>query len=136
MTRFAALAAAAFMATTATLTLPATPAQADGSLSISIAPNSPDAANAMRLGLGFFALAHGAKSGHIGQNGFGNSAGLAQSGSGNLGIVHQEGNGHNGTLTQTGDNNAHGLFQFGEGADGHVTQSGNGQTGITFQFGW
>ena len=115
--------------------MPLAPAHAGGQISISVAPGSPDAEKAMRLGLGFYAIANGIKNGSIKQNGFGNSAGLAQNGSGNLGLVHQEGDGHNGTLTQNGNGNMHGLFQFGKGTNGHVTQHG-GQTGATFQFGW
>ena len=132
--RFASLAAAVALASTATI-LPAAPAYAGGSFSISIAPGSSDADHAIRAGLGIYAIAKGIKSGSISQNGFGNAAGLIQNGGGNLGIVHQEGNGHTGTLTQNGGGNAHGLFQFGKGATGHVTQFG-GQSGATFQFGW
>lgn len=116
--------------------LPAAPAEAGGSLSISIAPGSSEAAEAMRLGLGIYALTQGARNGHISQNGTGNSAGVAQAGGGNVGIVHQDGHGHNGTVTQNGNGNAYGLFQFGRGTSGHVNQSGNGNAGMTFQFGW
>lgn len=128
----AALAALALGALTA---MPAAPAHAGGSISISIAPASADSERAMRAGLGFYAIANGIRNGSIRQNGLGNAAGLIQNGSGNLGIVHQEGDGHTGTLTQNGNGNSHGLFQFGAGTTGHVRQSG-GQTGATFQFGW
>jgi hypothetical protein len=127
--------AALAIATTAALTV--SPSMAGGSISISLTPQDAEQEQAMRAGLLIFGIVNGIKNGgHIGQNGNGNTAGLAQNGSGNLGIVHQEGNGHNGTVQQTGNNNAHGLFQFGENTDGHVAQTGNGETGATFQFGW
>lgn len=114
----------------------ATPAAAGGSLSISLAPASQDQADALRAGLTIYALANGIKNGSIKQFGSGNSAGLAQNGSGNLGIIHQEGDGHNGTIQQNGDCNAYGLFQFGKNTDGHAVQNGDCQTGATVQFGW
>lgn len=132
--RFAPLAAALAL-TAASTALPAAPAHAGGSVSISIAPGSGDAHRAIRAGLGIYALAKGIKSGSISQNGLGNAAGLIQNGAGNLGIIHQDGNGHTGTLTQTGGGNSHGLFQFGNGTTGHIRQSG-GRSGATFQFGW
>ena len=132
---FSLKAALAALAMSIAAVLPAAPAHAGGSVSVSIAPGSAASEKAMRAGLGIYAIANGIKNGSISQNGIGNAAGLIQNGKGNLGIVHQEGDGHTGTLTQNGDGNAHGLFQFGEGTEGHVTQSG-GQTGATFQFGW
>ena len=116
--------------------LAAAPAFAGGQLSISIVPASADQEQAMRMGLGMYALVNGIKNGGIKQNGFGNMAGLVQNGSGNLGVVHQEGDGHVGTLEQNGNNNACGLFQFGKTTDGHIQQNGNGGTCATFQFGW
>ncbi len=114
----------------------AAPAAAGGSVSISLAPANAKQDRAMRAGLGIYALYNGIKNGGIRQKGVNNSAGLAQSGSGNLGVVHQKGNGHNGTLQQNGNGNSHGLFQFGRNTNGHVVQNGNGGTGATFQFGW
>lgn len=114
----------------------ASPAFAGGQLTIEIAPASAKSEQAMRLGLGLYALANGFKNGGIKQKGNGNAAGLAQNGGGNLGVVHQEGDGHNGTLQQNGNGNAHGLFQFGKNTNGHVSQNGNGGTGATFQIGW
>jgi len=114
----------------------ASPALAGGQISISIAPGSAESEQAMRLGLGIYALANGFKNGGIKQKGFGNVAGLLQNGGGNLGLVHQEGNGHNGTVQQNGNGNACGLFQFGKNTEGHCVQNGNGGTGATFQLGW
>ncbi|MFK8033194.1 MAG: curlin repeat-containing protein, partial [Hyphomicrobiales bacterium] len=97
--------AALTIATAAALT--AAPAQAGGSISISLEPQNAKQEQAMRAGLLIFGIANGIKNGgHIGQNGNNNSAGLAQNGSGNLGIVHQDGDGHNGTVQQNGNNNA------------------------------
>lgn len=128
----AALVAAALG--TATL---AAPAHAGGSVSFTVAPTSADEAQAMRAGLAIYSIVNGFKGGSgIKQAGFGNAAGLAQNGGGNLGIVHQQGSGHNGTLAQNGNGNAHGLFQFGKNTNGHVAQNGNGQTGATFVFGF
>lgn len=112
------------------------PAAAGGSLSITVLPGNAKDEQAMRAGLGIYALVQGIQNGSIKQKGHGNKAGLAQNGKGNLGIVHQEGNGHNGSLQQNGNGNAFGLFQFGKNTNGHATQNGNGKTGATFQFGW
>ena len=114
-----------------------TPAAAGGQVALTFNARDADEAQAMRMGLGLYALANGLKSGgNIVQRGFGNMAGLAQAGSGNFGVVHQEGDGHAGTLTQTGNGNAHGLFQFGGNTDAHVSQTGNGQAGATVVLGW
>ena len=133
MTRTTALKAAIVATMIGTV---ASPAFAGGQISISVAPGSADQEQAMRLGLGIYALANGFKNGGIKQKGFGNVAGLLQNGGGNLGVVHQQGNGHNGTVEQNGNGNAYGLFQFGNNAEGHVDQNGNGGTGATFQLGW
>jgi hypothetical protein len=113
------------------------PAAAGGSLSVSYNPTNAQDALTLATALRLYALFEGVKNGgKISQNGMNNEAGLAQYGSGNLGIVHQEGDGHSGTLQQVGTSNTYGLFQFGQNTDGHVTQTGNGQAGATFQFGW
>ena len=114
----------------------AAPAHAGGQVSFDFKPANAEQDQAMRMGLGLYALTQGIKNGGIKQLGNGNMDGLAQNGSGNLGIVHQEGDGHNGTLTQNGNNNACGLFQFGKNTDGHVTQNGDGGTCATVQVGW
>lgn len=113
----------------------AAPAHA-GSVSFNLQPRNADEHRVMRAGLGIYALVNAVQSGSIRQIGSGNSAGLAQNGSGNLGIVHQEGQGHSGTLAQNGNGNSYGLFQFGRNTSSNVTQNGNGGTGATFQFGW
>ncbi len=107
-----------------------------GQISFNLTPADADQEKAMRMGLGMYALINGITNGGITQHGSGNAAGLAQNGSGNLGVVHQEGDGHNGTLEQNGNGNACGLFQFGKNTDGHVQQNGNGGTCASFQFGW
>lgn len=112
------------------------PASASGQVSITVRPQNADQDRAMRTGLAIYSIVNQVKGGAaVRQKGKNNSAGIAQNGKGNLGIVHQEGKGHNGTLTQNGNGNAHGLFQFGKNTNGHVTQNGGG-TGATFQFGW
>jgi len=116
--------------------LASAPAHAGGSVSLSYQPTNRQDAHMLQTGLRLYALAEGIRSGSIRQKGFGNAAGLAQNGRGNLGIVHQEGRGHEGTVTQNGDGNAYGLFQFGRGTSGHVVQNGNYQSGATFQYGW
>jgi len=119
---------------TAALTVPA---EAGGSIGITVAPTDASEAQAMRAGLAIYSIVNGFNGGSgIRQAGFGNAAGLAQNGGGNLGVVHQQGSGHTGTLTQNGNGNAHGLFQFGRNSTGHVAQNGNGDTGATFVFGW
>ncbi len=123
-------------ATIASMTLIA-PASAGGSLSIDLQPQNARQENAMRLGLGIYALVNNAQNGgSIRQRGNNNSAGLGQNGAGNQGIIYQEGNGHTGTLNQTGNGNAYGLFQFGENTNADVSQYGTGGTGATFVFGW
>lgn len=112
------------------------PVAAGGSVSVQVAPANAKQERVLRAGLGIYALYNGIKGGGIRQKGVNNSAGLAQNGSGNLGVVHQEGRGHDGTLQQNGSGNSYGLFQFGRNTGGHVVQNGNGGTGATFQFGW
>ena len=107
-----------------------------GQVSINLEPTNAQQEQAMRMGLGFYALANGFKNGGIKQNGIGNAAGLLQNGSGNLGVVHQQGDGHVGTLQQNGNDNACGLFQFGKNTEGHVGQNGDGGTCATLQVGW
>lgn len=112
------------------------PAAAGGSISIDFVPHSQRDADAMRLGLGLYGLYNGVKQAGIKQRGKRNSAGVAQNGSGNFGVVHQEGRGHNGTVTQNGNCNAYGLFQFGRNTNSNVVQNGDCHTGARFQFGW
>lgn len=120
----------------ASLGLAAAPAAAGGQVSINIVPQNAQDEQALRTGLVIYSIVNGIKNGGIKQKGNGNMAGLAQNGSGNLGIVHQEGDGHNGTLQQNGNGNACGLFQFGKNTSGHVSQNGDGGTCATLQFGW
>jgi hypothetical protein len=125
------------IATVTAATLATAPALAGGSISVDIKPTNQEQADAMRAGLQIYSIVKGVEDGSlIEQLGNGNSAGLAQIGSGNVGVIHQEGNGHNGTIQQNGNGNSHGLFQFGENTDGHVVQNGDGQSGLTFQFGF
>lgn len=113
------------------------PAQAGGSVSISIGPTSRDSDRAIRTGLALYQIYNGIKTnGSIKQDGRNNTAGLAQNGKGNTGIIHQKGTGHTGTITQDGSRNAYGLFQFGRNTTGNVVQNGRGGSGATFQFGW
>ena len=135
-TKFVKTVMAGFVVATLGTASMTVPAAAGGSISISVLPSNAKDEQAMRLGLGIYALVQGVKNGSIKQHGIGNSAGLAQNGKGNLGIVHQEGRGHNGSVSQNGNGNAYGLFQFGRNTNGHATQNGNGRTGATFQFGW
>lgn len=128
------LALAAALATA--VSLPVAPAMAGGQFAINIAPSNAEEAQALRLGLAFYALAQDIDAnGHVTQQGANNAAGIYQGGPNNQGIIHQEGDGHTGTISQNGGNNAHGLFQFGENTEGHVQQNG-GETGLTLLFGW
>lgn len=113
------------------------PAQAGGSVSISVSPGSRDGDQAIRTGLALYQIYNGIKSGgSIKQDGRKNTAGLAQNGRGNTGIIHQKGTGHTGTITQDGSRNAYGLFQFGRNTSANVMQNGSGSSGATLQFGW
>jgi minor curlin subunit len=121
----------------ATLLTPAG-AQAGGSgqLSINIAPQNAQEAQAMRLGLALFALHQDIETnGHVTQRGVNNAAGIYQGGPNNRAILHQEGCNHTGTIHQQNANNAAGLFQFGCNTNGHIAQNGN-ETGVTIQVGW
>ena len=71
--------AALTIASAAALT--SAPALAGGSISISLSPQDSEQEQAMRAGLLIYGIANGIKNGGlIGQNGNGNTAGLAQSG--------------------------------------------------------
>lgn len=129
--------AAALIAATLGTTAGAIPASAGGSVSVNVAPRTQQEADAMRFGLGLYSLYNDVKSGaSVKQRGSNNTAGVAQHGRNNNGIVYQEGNGHTGTIRQNGNNNSYGLFQFGRGTSANVSQNGNGQSGMTFQWGW
>lgn len=114
----------------------AAPASAGGSLSLSFHPTSPQDTRLLQTGIRLYALAEGIRDGRITQKGYGNKAGLAQNGRGNVGVVHQEGRGHDGTIQQNGNGNAYSLFQFGKKTSGHIVQNGSNRSGATFQFGW
>ena len=125
-----------FILSTTLALFTAVPALAGGSISIEINPSNADEANAIRAGLGIYALAKALEGdANILQNGNGNAAGIGQNGGGNFGVIQQEGNGHEAVLAQNGGGNAYGIFQFGEGTSGQVSQSG-GDTGLLFQFGF
>lgn len=113
----------------------ATSAEA-GQISINLDPKNAKQENALKAGLTIYAIVNAVENGSIKQLGNGNSAGLAQFGQGNLGIVHQEGDNHAGTLTQNGNNNMCGLFQFGKRTTADVVQNGNGEACATVTFGW
>jgi hypothetical protein len=118
---------------TAALTVPAA---AGGSISFTYVPTNTQDAQALRAGLGLYALYKGIQNGSITQLGMNNMAGLLQNGSGNLGIIHQEGDGHTGTLQQNGNNNACGIFQFGEGTTSNLTQNGDNGACASISYGW
>lgn len=113
------------------------PAEAGGSVNMTLNAENAQQSQVIKTGLGLYATHKQIKSnGHVSQNGNGNSAGLYQSGSGQLGIVEQHGNNHQATLSQTGRGNSCGVFQFGEGTSANVDQSGNGEACLVLQAGW
>lgn len=135
LTRTLAAGLAVLMLGTSAMTVPAE--ARGGSISFSMSAANQQQDRAVRTGLAIYSIYNSVKGGGgIKQRGEGNSAGVAQNGQGNLGLVHQEGRGHEGTIRQNGNGNAHGLFQFGRNTTGNVVQNGNGRTGATFQFGW
>ena len=137
MTKFRTIPAALIAASLLATTTFAAPAVAGGQISIAIEPKNEDERNAMRFGLGLFAIAKAIESdAYIEQNGNGNGAGIAQGGSGSFGVIQQDGDGHTATLNQQGDNQAFGIFQVGEGTEGHVDQQIDGDTGLLFQIGF
>ncbi|MER0237238.1 curlin [Fulvimarina sp. MAC8] len=113
----------------------AVPASA-GQLSFHFTPGDRQTSNALSTGLRLYSAYNDLKNGSVRQRGKNNSAGLAQHGRGNLGLVEQRGNAHSGTLQQTGDRNAYGLFQYGRGAKDNVVQTGRNRSGVTFSYGW
>ncbi|MCX5479209.1 curlin [Kaistia geumhonensis] len=115
-----------------------TPAEAGGSIALTLSPRDAQQAQLMDFGLRAYGLYNGLKNGgaRIDQKGRGNSAGVAQNGSGNLGLVTQRGEGHEGTIDQRGNGNSYGLFQFGRGTRSAITQQGNASTGAAVTFGW
>lgn len=127
---------AALLAAIIGLAALAVPAEAGGSISINLDPKNAKQEKALKAGLTIYAIVNAVENGSIKQNGTNNAAGLAQFGSGNLGVIHQDGDGHSGTLTQNGNNNACGLFQFGKGTSADVVQNGNDGACATVTFGW
>lgn len=127
-------AAAAIMLGSLTLS---SPAMAGGSIGFYLSPQNSDDAQIMDFGLRAYALYKDLRhNGNIRQRGHGNNAGIAQNGSGNLGIVQQDGDNHAATLQQNGNGNSYGVFQFGRNTDTEVVQDGNGQSGAALLFGW
>ncbi|WP_040489902.1 curlin [Fulvimarina pelagi] len=107
-----------------------------GQVSFHFLPSDRQTSNALSTGLRLYSAYNDLKKGSIRQRGKGNSAGLAQSGRGNVGLVEQRGDAHSGTLRQKGDRNAYGLFQYGRGARDEVVQTGRNRSGVTFSYGW
>lgn len=119
------------------LAMAALPAWSDGSISLTLTPRNAGEANALRLGLGLYALQqHLEGGGSIEQFGRDNAAALQQTGDGNWGLIRQQGQGHTGILTQTGNANAYALFQSGKGTDAQINQSGTGGVGVTIVHGF
>jgi len=134
---FRSLTASALIALSTLSVLPAAPVAADGAISLTLSPRNQRQADALRLGLGLYALhQHIEAGGTVRQFGRDNAAALAQRGTANWGVIDQRGSGHTGTLTQTGNSNVYGLFQSGRGTIAHVGQTGNGGTGVTIVHGF
>lgn len=112
------------------------PAHAGGSISMNFSPANGDDGDMISSGLQLYSLYRNFKDGNIEQLGRNNSAGLAQNGRRNLGIIRQQGSEHNATLEQDGNDNAYGIFQFGRRSNVNVRQYGNNQSGATFSYGW
>lgn len=112
------------------------PAYAGGWISMNIAPSDSEDANMLSGGLQLYSLYRNFKDGSIEQLGRNNSAGLAQNGRGNLGIIRQQGSEHTATLQQNGNDDAYGIFQFGRRSNVNVRQDGNHRSGATVSYGW
>lgn len=116
--------------------LPAAPAHAGGSVSVTIVPKG-DEARIIEQGLQLYALSRDVRNrAKVKQRGADNAAAIGQSGSGNWAGIFQRGKGHTATIDQTGNNNAFAIFQFGKNTSSAVTQQGNGGAGLIFQGGW
>ena len=90
--------------------------------------NDPAMAAAMGAAMGLNGQVLGAASAgpgaHAVQRGSNNSAGIAQGGGTNRGVIVQQGCNNNSTIVQGGTNLHAGVLQFGCGSDIHVTQGG------------
>lgn len=125
-----------FVASALTVAALSAPALAGGQVSLTVTPTDPEAAQAMRTGIGLVSIFQGlSQDGGISQNGMNNMAGLFQNGSNNQGLLIQDGNNQNGQIIQNGDNNSCALIQLGEGTDGQCVQNGD-ETSATVQFGF
>ncbi|WP_246018430.1 curlin repeat-containing protein [Pelagibacterium montanilacus] len=135
--RFTKSFAAGVAAATIAMVSMIAPAQAGGQISLNYNPSNARDAQMVQMGLGIYQIVNEIeRNGGIRQRGNNNTAGVAQNGGGNFGVVHQEGRGHNGTVQQNGNSNSYGLFQFGRNTNAHVNQNGNGQSGLGLVFGW
>ena len=115
--------------------LPA-PAEAGGGVRLELTPDARSA-DAIRMGLGIYSLVRQHKSrARVDQRGSGNSAGVGQSGRGNVAAVFQQGRGHSTSVQQNGDGNAIGIIQFGRNRSSSHVQSGNGNVGLVVEGGW
>jgi minor curlin subunit len=112
-------------------------AHAGGSVSLTVNPRNAQEAQALRVGLGLYALHKQVESdAHVSQQGNGNAAAIGQSGQGHRGIIEQDGDGHEATLDQSGRGHSCGIFQFGEGTRANVRQRGRGESCLVLQAGW
>lgn len=112
------------------------PAYAGGWISMNVAPSDAGDETMLSSGLQLYSLYRNFKDGSIEQRGRNNSAGLAQNGRGNLGIIRQQGSEHTAILEQNGNNDAYGIFQFGRRSNVNVRQDGNDRSGATISYGW
>lgn len=112
------------------------PAHAGGSISMNFSPANGGDGDMISSGLQLYSLYRNFKDGNIEQLGRNNSAGLAQNGRGNLGIIRQQGSEHTATLQQNGNNDAYGIFQFGRRSNVNIRQDGNDRSGATVSYGW
>lgn len=111
----------------------AVPAEAGGSLGVTISASNPRE----RYVINRFIRAYGgASTAQVTQRGSANAAAIAQTGKGNRAVVGQYGAGHAGSVSQTGRGNRLGLFQFGRATDVAVAQTGRRSSTLMFVGGW
>lgn len=111
----------------------AAPAEAGGTLQVSVTAEGPEGRALLNR---FLRLPVGGGSARVVQAGRGNTAAVTQTGKGNRAVVRQSGKAHEASISQSGRGNRLGLYQFGKATKADVTQAGRRSSQIVFLGGW
>ncbi len=118
----------------ATILLGAQPAEAGGSVSVTIEASNGRERETISQFLQFAAV--GSAAVEVLQRGSGNAAAVGQRGWDNRALVSQQGQGHNAHVNQNGNGHRLGVFQFGEGTNVNMSQNGRDGAALVFAAGW